>query len=109
MQTSIGTYPGRSRRPATTHRRHWRHNKLVIAIVLVAVGVYSFLQFGTGHAASAVSLAAIRSGLSGYCLDNSHSKLTAGNPLDIWHCNNTAAQDWSVAGATIKQADNWCM
>jgi predicted alpha-1,2-mannosidase len=34
---------------------------------------------------------------SGLCLDDSQSSTTDGNPVDIWTCNGTDAQSWTIA------------
>jgi predicted alpha-1,2-mannosidase len=43
----------------------------------------------TGPVVSSVS--------SGLCLDDSQSSTTDGNPVDIWDCNATDAQSWTIA------------
>jgi hypothetical protein len=82
--------------------------KIGLAGLLLAAIIYGFLQLGTSHAAASVSADAVHSGYNGYCLDNSHSKLVAGNPLDLWGCNGTAAQNWTYSAALLKQAGSWC-
>jgi predicted alpha-1,2-mannosidase len=34
---------------------------------------------------------------SGLCVDDSQSSTTPGNPVEIWSCNGTDAQDWTIA------------
>jgi Ricin-type beta-trefoil lectin domain len=36
-------------------------------------------------------------GLGGQCLDNNSSTTSDGNPVQVWPCNGTAAEVWSVA------------
>jgi hypothetical protein len=54
----------------------------------------------------------IKSGLSGKCVDNLGSKNTNGNPIDLYSCNGTGAQEWVVGtgvvgtGGTLTNAVN---
>ena len=36
--------------------------------------------------------------LLGKCLDDAGSRTTDGNRIQLWHCNGTAAQRWSLPG-----------
>lgn len=47
------------------------------------------------------SAGSITSGIPGDCLDDWHSQTTAGNPVDLYSCNASDAQDWTVQNGTI--------
>ncbi|WP_436761347.1 ricin-type beta-trefoil lectin domain protein [Streptosporangium sp. V21-05] len=38
-------------------------------------------------------------GLGGLCLDNRQANTANGNPVQVWSCNGSGAQQWTVAGA----------
>jgi rhamnogalacturonyl hydrolase YesR len=61
---------------------------------------------GSGSTPPAVG--AVKSGISGKCLDDHGASATAGAAADLWDCNNSAAQQWTVAGGTL-QAKGLCL
>jgi hypothetical protein len=69
--------------------------KAMYALIFIFVfGVFG-IYIGSRHSASAIP--EIRSGITGYCLDD-HQNSTAPDALvDTWRCNGTAAQRWSVS------------
>ncbi len=71
-----------------------------LVILIFIASLISWLFLGTSHANSVGS--PIKSGWSGYCLDDYKSKVISGNQVDLWPCNNTAAQDWQVSLTQIK-------
>ena len=50
----------------------------------------------------------IKSGIAGYCLDDANSGTGDGNKLQIWTCNGTGAQNWTVPGDGSLQALGKC-
>ncbi|HEX7368475.1 MAG TPA: ricin-type beta-trefoil lectin domain protein [Candidatus Saccharimonadales bacterium] len=62
----------------------------------------------TAHRAVA-DATTIKSGFSGYCLDDHLGKLTAGNEVDAWHCNSSGAQTWNVSGLSIRHHGSYCL
>lgn len=48
-------------------------------------------------------------GLAGKCLDASLGGVSNGSPLQLWTCNNTTAQQWTVQGATIVGPGGKCV
>jgi predicted alpha-1,2-mannosidase len=52
---------------------------------------------------------AIKSGISGYCLDVSNSGTADGTKVQLWTCNNTNAQTWTVPGDGSLQAMGKCL
>jgi hypothetical protein len=41
-------------------------------------------------------------GLSGKCLDDAGSSTADGNPVQLYSCNNTLAQQWKLTGDTLQ-------
>jgi cell wall-associated NlpC family hydrolase len=79
----------------------------VTLVVIVALVGFIFLRSVTSHAAPA-NAAAIKSGISGYCLDDHTNSTAPGAVVDSWGCNDTSAQDWTVGVGLIKH-DNSCL
>jgi Ricin-type beta-trefoil lectin domain/Glycosyl hydrolase family 76/Ricin-type beta-trefoil lectin domain-like len=52
-------------------------------------------------AAPTTGTSAVSSGVSGLCLDDAGGAATAGNKIDVYGCNNTAAQQWTPANGTL--------
>lgn len=51
----------------------------------------------------------VLSGLSGKCLDDYHGGTTDGNVIDIYSCNNTAPQDWTIYTGDTLQVFGKCL
>jgi Ricin-type beta-trefoil lectin domain len=43
----------------------------------------------------------VTSGMSGKCLDDFGGSATNGAKADLWDCNGTGAQNWTVSGSTL--------
>ncbi|WP_329583855.1 GH92 family glycosyl hydrolase [Kitasatospora sp. NBC_01250] len=48
-------------------------------------------------------------GLAGKCMDVLHSQTASGTPVQIWDCNGTAAQQWTLASDGSLQAFGSCL
>jgi hypothetical protein len=48
-------------------------------------------------------------GVGGRCLDDSHARTTNGNKIDLWGCNRTAAQRWTVGTGNTLQVVGKCL
>jgi Ricin-type beta-trefoil lectin domain/CHAP domain len=83
----------------THKKRSWL--LLLIALILV-VGIVHATQ---GDAMS--NTPAVQSGVKGACLDLRHDDPSA--PVQIWNCNNSAAQRWSVGSLHIRHTNNQCL
>lgn len=97
----------------TTYRNHSprprrRRVPLIFkfAVLLLVVGVA--WKFGLARV-FASSTPEIHSGVAGQCLDDFHGQLASGNPIDIYSCNHSDAQAFSVASGRISLAGNWCL
>ncbi|HEY4017549.1 MAG TPA: ricin-type beta-trefoil lectin domain protein [Pseudonocardiaceae bacterium] len=44
----------------------------------------------------------VTSGMAGKCLDDYNASLTNGNKVDIWDCNPSGAQIWTVSNGTLQ-------
>lgn len=52
----------------------------------------------------------VRLNLGGKCLDDYGDKSTAGNKIDIWTCNGSAAQKWTYeSDGSLKMANGKCL
>ena len=76
-------------------------------VVLALAGMLSWLFLGTSHASSPSS--PVKSGWSGYCLDDYLSKDIPGNKVDLWSCNNSSAQDWRLNLTQIIHDSDFCL
>lgn len=94
-------------------KRHKQHG-FAHFVIPVAVFVLLFAIAGTyfvflSHAATQNSPQAIK-GLAGKCLDNYHNKMVNANQIQLYHCNNTTAQKWTVtSNGTIVNANGYCL
>jgi predicted alpha-1,6-mannanase (GH76 family) len=50
----------------------------------------------------------VTSGMSGKCLDDSGNSSANGTKADLWDCNGTGAQNWTVSGGTL-QVNGKCL
>jgi hypothetical protein len=50
----------------------------------------------------------VTSGITGKCLDDYTGSVTDGTKVDIWDCNNSAAQQWTFANGTL-QVNSKCL
>jgi 3D (Asp-Asp-Asp) domain-containing protein len=51
----------------------------------------------------------VRLDLGGKCLDDSANRTTNGNKIDIWTCNNTTAQNWTLAQDSTLRIHGKCL
>jgi predicted alpha-1,2-mannosidase len=52
---------------------------------------------------------ALKSGIAGKCLDVDHSKTDDGTKVDVYTCNNSAAQKWTLVGDGQVRAFGKCL
>ncbi|CAM6000321.1 unnamed protein product [Sphagnum balticum] len=65
--------------------------------------VFAFFRINGSSSAAAASTI-IKSGVSGYCLDDYKDGSTPNNKVDSWKCNGSSAQSWTIKGDTIVHA-----
>jgi hypothetical protein len=51
----------------------------------------------------------IKSGVSGYCLDDHSDSSSSNAEVDSWGCNDSGAQAWTLGIASIKHGGNLCL
>jgi hypothetical protein len=70
-------------------------------LIFAALASYTFLRIS--HASTGDKLYTFKSGIAGKCLDDYAQSAINGTKVDIYTCNNTAAQQWSMQknGSTI--------
>jgi hypothetical protein len=84
------------------------HHVMPWAVVFVlCIGVFLTFRSVTGHAASVSSN--IKSGVSGYCLDDHDGSVLNNAEVDSWGCNGSDAQDWTTGITTIKHGSDLCL
>ena len=84
-----------------------RRAGLVLVALVFLAATMSWTLLGTSHAST--KSGQIKSGWSGYCLDDYKSKLSSGNQVDLWNCNGSSAQDWNVDLTHISRDGNLCL
>ena len=101
-----------SPRPAPDKAGFWRRRRVPLAVLaagtLAAAGLNATWPDGaqaSPPAAAAVTAAADTSGtITGYeglCLDDASASTVNKNPVDVYTCNGTAAQTWTVSGGNL--------
>ncbi|HUB93394.1 MAG TPA: ricin-type beta-trefoil lectin domain protein, partial [Verrucomicrobiae bacterium] len=86
-------------RPTPLMRNHSRRWAWLVVIAIVILAAPLLITTKHGQAASSN---AITSGIFGNCLDVYHSDTVSGTPIDLAHCNGSAAQDWTTTATTIR-------
>lgn len=84
-----------------------RLSALFIGVVIVALCLIGAFQLMTSHAAT--SKYAIESGVKDYCIDVLHNQSSNNTPVDLYKCNSTMAQDWTVTISNITHDNNNCL
>ncbi|GAA3351902.1 hypothetical protein GCM10020358_83340 [Amorphoplanes nipponensis] len=70
------------------------------------LGVYGLSLTTSGSGSGGNSLV---SNLNGKCIDVPNANFADGVPLQMWGCNNTAAQKWTFVNGTLQTSNNKCM
>lgn len=78
-----------------------------IVVFVLCFGVILTFRSVIGHANGVNS--DIKSGVTGYCLDDHDSSVSSNTQVDSWLCNGTSAQDWAVGIVSIKHGNNLCL
>jgi hypothetical protein len=72
------------------------------------VVIFSISLLGTSHAST--NGVPIKSGWSGYCLDDYNNLSNSANhQVDLWPCNNSEAQNWQLTMTQLKHGQNDCL
>jgi beta-glucosidase len=51
----------------------------------------------------------VKNAAAGKCLDDSGARTSNGNPIDLWKCNGSAAQNWTAAAANTLTVFGKCL
>lgn len=73
---------------------------------IVIFGVFNLYQ--TVHAVPLEASPEITSAIEGYCLDDLHNSSSLNTAVEIWKCNGSPAQHWTMSGDLIKH-DQQCL
>ena len=84
--------PKKSTQKQLNHR-HMIHGMIVLAVIMA--GMIGFVVSTLSHAASPTVTGQIK-GIGDKCLDNRHAKSANRNKIQMFDCNNTIAQHWSI-------------
>jgi len=87
--------------------RRKSRGRLIVGVLVVLMLVVSMFSFGKGTAASEGS--AIHSGFAGKCLDVQHNSADDGAVVQLWSCNKSAAQEWTIGFDAIRHGDDRCL
>jgi hypothetical protein len=80
--------------------------RYILVFILLIGGVFIFRSVKS-HALSKGT--ELKSGISGYCLDDYHGATITGSVIDATDCNNTSSQDWDITATTIQRGDDHCL
>lgn len=87
----------------------------VLLLALAVVGVFSYASMsdsyawhGTDRSAQAVATGPI-AGLSGKCLDNKSARVANRNKIQLYQCNGTVAQKWTIYSDNSLRVQGYCL
>ncbi len=90
------------RRISFSSKRIW-----LLCLVAITIGFALILHHGTTHAINNPN--AITSGWKGYCLDDYHGSNGPNAQLDIWSCNGSSSQVFTLNMTQIKHNNEQCL
>lgn len=91
----VTTSKARGRQGGFAHR-------LLLFGLIAGVCIFAFLRVSVGAAPAATTI--VKSGIHGYCLDDSNNGTAAGNQVDLSSCDESAAQNWVITGDHVQHA-----
>ena len=92
---------------STRHHQPPRRRGRWLAAAIFAVAAFSLVHVSTSNAAA--NIPEIHSGIAKECVDAYHSGTSAGTAVDVWNCNDSKAQTWTVNRFAIEHAANMCL
>jgi hypothetical protein len=96
----------RKRLSLSASQKGFTHRTFLIVLAVLFIG-FSFFKPAPTHASANSSR--IKSGVAGYCMDDSSNSNAVNNEVDVWGCNNTEAQTWSVSKGNIIHNGSYCL
>jgi hypothetical protein len=83
---------------------HKRTTLIIFVAVFAAIGVTTLVISRAATAAGPIK------GIAGKCLDNKNGKLKTGNPIQLYSCNSSSGQQWTVmSDGTIRASERFCL
>ena len=82
-------------------RKKWTAPLIVLAVVVVGVATLALSR--------AASVTGPVKGIASKCLDNSAARVADGNKIQLYTCNGTAAQQWTIPGDGTIRVQGYCL
>ena len=103
-----------STRRSLRRPRGWlgRHVVALVAVVTVLAGIGIVGVVGTGFANAAPAASGVAGAITGYeglCLDDRAASTAAFNPIQVYNCNGTNAQQWTVESNGALEVLGMCL
>jgi Ricin-type beta-trefoil lectin domain/Beta-1,3-glucanase len=96
-------------RPATTPPRGRVRNRTSAIVGVVATAAVSFGVVGAVTPAAQAATSGTITGYQGLCLDDYAASSADGTKADVYTCNGTGAQQWTVASNGTLQTNGKCL
>lgn len=107
---SAPSHKSRAKKPTPPiHRRFLNAFAVFSLLVLGAIGIIGAVTASFSHAAGTTSAVGPVVGIAGKCLDNKSQNTTNHNKIQIWDCNKTIAQQWTLTGDGTLQVQGHCL
>ncbi len=87
-------------------RMTWVGKRWIGSFAAVAVMIVGITTLVLSHAAS---ITGPISGIGNKCLDNSAARIKDGNKIQLYDCNKTAAQSWTLPGDGTIRVQGYCL
>ncbi len=84
----------------------WLRKKWVAPLIILVVVVIGVVTLALSRAAS---IAGPVTGVGNKCLDNNAAKIVNGNKIQLYDCNKTAAQNWTIPGDGTLRIQGYCL
>lgn len=84
----------------------WLQNKWTAPLVVLAVVVIGVVTLSLSRAAA---LTGPITGIANKCLDNNAAQVANGNKIQLYTCNGTAAQKWTLPGDGTLRVQGFCL
>jgi Ricin-type beta-trefoil lectin domain/CHAP domain len=93
-------------RSLTHDQRGASHSFFAVMSAITLFAVIGTFHSVVSHASGEIPV--MRSGFSGYCMDDKNSSSSPGAPVDVYSCNDTVAQAWDESLTEVKH-QNLCL
>lgn len=94
---------GNYQKPRPSRPQH--RGRLVIAVIILAM----LLPVLALTKSSDAAIAELKSGISGYCMDDYQDGTKPDTIVDLWACNSSDAQEWEATQGTITHDTTYCL